>query len=147
MEKRQRMDRREFLKYASLGSLGAAALLFGSGRTAKAQLSAVLEFLGKIPEEVLKALPEALHEINANQERYMKLFMQDPRGLLENEFGISLPFTKYQVIAFDLSTEDTEWFKVMADPPYPYEPEIKIGPVAIGFAEGRVGLILRERGP
>jgi len=147
MDKRERMDRREFLKYASLGSLGAAAFLLGGGRTAKAQLSTVLEFLGKIPEEVLKALPEALHEINAKQEHYMAFFMTDPRGLLEKEFGISLPFTRYQVIAFDLLMEETDWPKVIADPPYPYEPELKIGPVAIGFAEGRVGLVLRERGP
>ncbi len=145
--KRDQMDRREFLKYAGLGSIGAAALILGGGRTAKADLSVILEFLGKIDPEVLRNLPEALHEINANQERYMKAFMEDPRKLLENEFGIPLPFTKYQVIAFDLSTEDTEWFKVTADPPYPYEPEIKIGPAVIGFAEGRVGLVLRERGP
>jgi hypothetical protein len=141
----KRLNRRSFLKYAGVGSLAALSLVVGGTRTARAGVGDALELLGKIPEEVLNRLPEVLHEINSNQDRYMGLFMTDPRSLLRNEFGIDLPFTKFQIIAFDLSTEETEWFKVIADPSYPYESEIPLSPATLGFVEGRVGLVLRSR--
>lgn len=142
----KRLDRRSFLKYAGVGSLATLSLMAGGARTARAQLGSVLEFLGTIPENVLAELPQAIAEINADPEKHMEFFMSDPRAFLAEAFDIKLEYTKYQLIAFDLSGEETPWAKLVADPPYPYEAEVKIGPVAIGFAEGRVGLVLRERG-
>ena len=133
------------MKYAGVGSLATLSLMVGGTKTVQAQLGAVLEFLGKIPESILAELPVAIAKINANPGTYMEAFMTEPRKLLFSEFEIDLPFTKYQLIAFDLSTDETPWPKVKADPPYPYPSEVKIGPVAIGFVEGRVGLILREK--
>ncbi|HIC95624.1 TPA: hypothetical protein EYP12_03220 [Candidatus Bipolaricaulota bacterium] len=144
-EAEKRLDRRTFLKYAGLGSLATLSLMAGGTKVAKAQLDSVLRFLSKIPVDILERLPGAISEINADQAKYMELFMTKPRSLLKDEFGIHLAFDEFQVIAFDLSPEETVWPKVVADPAYPYEAEIKIGPVALGFAEGRVGLVLRER--
>lgn len=141
----KRLDRRSFLKYAGVGSLATLSLMTGGTRTAHAQLGGVLEFLGTIPENILAELPIAIAEINANPGSYMEAFMTEPRKLLLSEFGIELPFTRYQLIAFDLSTEETPWPKVKADPSFPYPSEVKVGPVVLGFAEGRAGLVLREK--
>ncbi len=141
----KRLDRRAFLKYIGVGSLATVALMAGGTKVAQAQLDSVLKFLSKIPTDVLEKLPVAIAKINAEQAKYMELFMTKPRSLLKDEFGINLAYTDFQVIAFDLSQEETVWPKIVADPAYPYEPELKIGPVALGFAEGRVGLVLRER--
>jgi len=142
----KRLNRRSFLKYAGVGSLATAALMIGGTKAAQAQVGSILEWLGKIPENILAELPKVVAEINADAERYLGNFMSDPRGFLAEFYNIKLEYTKYQLIAFDLSQEETSWPKVVADPAYPYESEVKIGPVAIGFAEGRVGLVLRERG-
>ena len=142
----KRLNRRNFLKYAGVGSLAALALISGGTKTARASLRDILEFLGKIPENILNELPQAIGEINSDAERYLGNFMSDPRGVLAEFFDIRLDYTKFQLIAFDLSPEDTPWPKVVADPAYPYEAEITINPPTIGFTEGRVGLVLRERG-
>jgi hypothetical protein len=117
----------------------------GGAEVTQAQLRSVLAFLGKIPVTILDALPTAIRDIDDHPDRYMALFMTKPRELLKSEFNINLPEEQYQIIAFDLSQEETPWAKVFADPLYPYKEGVKIGSVAIGFAEGRVGLVLRER--
>lgn len=144
MEEKQ-LDRRTFLKYAGVGSLATVALMAGGTKVAQAQLDTVLRFMSKIPVDILEKLPGVVATINEKQDIYMEKFMTDPRSLLKGEFGINLAYTEFQIIAFDLSPEETVWPKVVGDPAYPYEPELKIGPVVIGFAEGRVGLVLRER--
>ncbi len=141
----KRLDRRSFLKYAGAGSLATITLMIGGAKVSQAQLGGVLEFLGTIPENVLSELPMAIAEINANPGTYLEAFMSEPRKLLFSEFEIDLPFTEYQLIAFDLSADETPWPKVKADPPFPYPSEVKVGPVVVGFAEGRVGLVLREK--
>ncbi|MCR4405162.1 MAG: twin-arginine translocation signal domain-containing protein [Candidatus Acetothermia bacterium] len=144
MEKRQ-LDRRSFLKYAGAGSLAAATLLIGGTKAARAQLGPLLELLGKIPGEVLDKLPEAIAKINNQPEAYMERFMTAPRVLLKDEFGIKLPYTEYQLITLDLSPEETLWPKVLADPAYPYAEGVSVGSACAGFAEGRVGLVIRSR--
>lgn len=141
----KRLDRRSFLKYAGVGSLATATLLIGGAKVAKAQLGPLLELLGKIPGDVLDKLPEAIAKINNQPDAYMERFMSAPRSLLKDEFGISLPYAEYQLIAFDLAAEETLWPKVFADPAYPYAEGVSIGSACVGFAEGRVGLVIRSR--
>ena len=141
----KRLNRRNFLKYAGVGSLAALTILGGRTRTAQASVGDLLGFIGEVPENIWRELPRVIGEINSDPERHLGSFMSDPRGYLDEFFDIKLDYTKIQLIAFDLSPEETPWPKVIADPQYPYEAEITISPPTVGFTEGRVGLVLRPR--